>query len=817
MIRVKAGRPLVTWIVKSLRLMEGRLSNGTVRVTIVFLMTCHRLQKRSSLKFLVIYLKAQNVNLMQALAGTSSKDMTNLGCRVSRNGKHLPRIIPILHRKWIRQGSTYHVKLWVTLFNLYRVLSFPGILKLSTILDPSTSDQTQYGLYSRFALIFWRLVREITNNRWLKLCHKDKLEALKELRVRPFGIATSSPAMVRMISSSYLGILGAILLWKNHPSLPSLLDYLRMTGNQSFIRFLELGFGIKDWPSELLQLVNKRGSLGGLGLKPEPAGKVRVFALVDCITQWVLDPLHKRLFSILRNIPQDGTFDQIKPLERLLRSNKPLYSLDLSAATDRLPIVVQMIVLSPLVGSHFANLWSHLLIGRSYKLPKSHLDFLPSGTKLETVSLIYGAGQPMGALTSWAMLAVTHHFIVQLAAYLVRGKEEWFTDYAVLGDDVVIANGPIAHKYLYIMNAMGVNVGIHKSLLSPSGSSLEFAKRYYYKKVDCSAIPLKEVYAGTISVSATVELMRKYKRTIAQILAFNHFGYKALSRIPTSFNKMSSRMRAIVLSSLIPRTLTVSNLSEFLSKTSLFKSREVPNTLSQSITDSFISLIQKSLIKLGVDAYDLGLSTAPDQNKVKWIITNPDPDMIYHDSVSTGPLPESYVNKHRTGSGLAFPYGSSPSGPRTMGGSATMLGLLKYLVAVDRTRAHYGTTSFDQDIRITRLVAFNYPGAFDFSKMPVSNELYSYLVTINEFVYREQYLKTIQTVKDIVAQLESIQTLSKEDSISNLLILLIKLEEEMSLLSFVDKNQMRVVAEMKSSVSRYLRLWKSVNLGIKLK
>jgi hypothetical protein len=755
---------------------------------------------------------------MQALAGTSGKDMTNLGCRVSRNGKHLPRIIPILHRKWIRSGSTYHVKLWVTLFNLYRVLSFPGTLNLSTILDPSTSDQTQYGLYSRFAMVFWRLLRELTNNRWLKLCHKDKLEALKELRVKPFGIATSSPAMVRMISSSYLGILGAILLWVKHPSLPSLLDYLRMTGNQSFIRFLELGFQIKDWPTELLQLVNRRGSLGGLGLKPEPAGKVRVFALVDCITQWVLDPLHKRLFSILRNIPQDGTFDQTKPLGRLLRSNKPLYSLDLSAATDRLPIVVQMIVLSPLVGSHFANLWSHLLIGRSYKLPKSCSDYLPKGSTLDSLNLIYGAGQPMGALTSWAMLAVTHHFIVQLAAYLVRGEEKWFTDYAVLGDDVVIANGPIAHKYLHIMSQLGVKVGIHKSLISPTGNSLEFAKRYFFNKVDCSAIPLREVYAGTISVSASIELMRKYKRTIAQILAFNHYGYKSLSRITTPFAKMSSRMRAIILSSLIPRTLTVSALSEFLSRTSLFKSKEVPNTLTQSITDSFIDLMKKSLIKLGVDAYDLGLSTAPAHNPTaKWIITNPDPDMIYHDSVSTGPLPDSYVNKHKTSSGLAYPYGSKPPGPRTLGGAATMLGLLKYLVTVDRTRAHYGTTSFEQDIRIIRLVAFNYPDAFDFSKMSVSNELYSYIVTINEFVYRDQYMKTIRIVKDIVERLASIQTLSKEEDISNLLTLIIELEDEMSLLSFVDKNQMRVVSVMKSSVSRYLRLWKSVNLGIKLK
>jgi hypothetical protein len=69
-----------------------------------------------------------------------------------------------------------------------------------------------------------------------------------------------------------------------------------------------------------------------------------------------MDPLHKRLFTILGKIPQDGTFDQIKPLKALLQRNKSLYSLDLSAATDRLPIVLQMIVLSPLVGANFARL-----------------------------------------------------------------------------------------------------------------------------------------------------------------------------------------------------------------------------------------------------------------------------------------------------------------------------------------------------------------------------------------------------------------------------------------------------------------------------
>jgi len=225
--------------------------------------------------------------------------------------------------------------------------------------------------------------------------------------------------------------------------------------------------------------------------------------------------------------------------------------------------------------------------------------------------------------------------------------------------------------------------------------------------------------------------------------------------------------------------------------------------------------MDKSLIRLGVDVYDLTVST-PQINKVKWIITNPDPDMIYDQSVSTGPLPISSVNKHLTGTGLAYPYSSLPTG-KTVDGTKTMLGLLKYLTTVDRTRAHYGTVSFEQDKRILNLIKHKMDKSFDFSKMPVSNELYSYIVTINEFVYRTQYLNTIQLVKDIVEQLNSLKLSPKEGNISNLLVLLVKLEDEMSLLSFVDKDQKRVVSVMKSSVSRYLRMWKSATLGVKLK
>lgn len=49
--------------------------------------------------------------------------------------------------------------------------------------------------------------------------------------------------------------------------------------------------------------------IGKFGFKEEP-GKVRVFAMVDYLTQVALKPLHKVIFKVLKPIRTDGTFDQ---------------------------------------------------------------------------------------------------------------------------------------------------------------------------------------------------------------------------------------------------------------------------------------------------------------------------------------------------------------------------------------------------------------------------------------------------------------------------------------------------------------------------
>lgn len=86
--------------------------------------------------------------------------------------------------------------------------------------------------------------------------------------------------------------------------------------------------------------------LGKLGIKEEP-GKVRVFAMVEYWSQSLLRPIHRALFDILARIPNDATMDQDAAVERglqMLRKQGFAASYDLSAATDRLPVSLQALL-----------------------------------------------------------------------------------------------------------------------------------------------------------------------------------------------------------------------------------------------------------------------------------------------------------------------------------------------------------------------------------------------------------------------------------------------------------------------------------------
>jgi len=96
----------------------------------------------------------------------------------------------------------------------------------------------------------------------------------------------------------------------------------------------------------------------------------------------------------------------------------------------------------------------------------------------------------MGAYSSFPMLALSHHVIVQIAARRA-GYSVWFPNYALLGDDIVIGCPKVAPHYLLIMrDILGVDINLSKSLQSDIGV-LEFAKRLFKDRTDLSPISPK--------------------------------------------------------------------------------------------------------------------------------------------------------------------------------------------------------------------------------------------------------------------------------------------------------------------------------------
>jgi hypothetical protein len=106
--------------------------------------------------------------------------------------------------------------------------------------------------------------------------------------------------------------------------------------------------------------------------------------------------------------------------------------------------------------------WAALLVVRPWYLGKE--------------PVFYAVGQPMGALSSWAILAVSHHLLVQIAARRT-GMTEWFAHYALLGDDIIIADKAVAGAYLDLMTSLGVTINLSKSF-EMNGGTCEFAKRW---------------------------------------------------------------------------------------------------------------------------------------------------------------------------------------------------------------------------------------------------------------------------------------------------------------------------------------------------
>jgi hypothetical protein len=255
-------------------------------------------------------------------------------------------------------------------------------------------------------------------------------------------------------------------------------------------------------------------SIGKLSLKPEAAGKTRVFAIVDYWSQCTLKMLHEGIFTILRNHPSDATFDQDGSLMRFAEKGfSEIFSFDLSSATDMIPIQIQTMLLSRLLGNDLAKAWERLLVDRDYRVPK--------GTSIKSSTVRYTRGQPIGALSSWAMLALTHHFLVYVAAH--RANIHPFSDYVVCGDDIAIGSPDVAKTYFDLCAELGIPISVPKSLKSSSdavqklgwsmtGAAFNFVSRTLVGTTDLSPVSLKEEIAIFTPSDRAQSVLRAVKR-----------------------------------------------------------------------------------------------------------------------------------------------------------------------------------------------------------------------------------------------------------------------------------------------------------------
>lgn len=234
------------------------------------------------------------------------------------------------------------------------------------------------------------------------------------------------------------------------------------------------------WPSKITN--------AKLAFLSDKAGKTRVIYILNYWWQELLKPLHNAVFKWLSHQKQDGTFDQTKCIDVVkswTEQGKPCYCYDLTAATDRWPRDHQVIAIRALAGQIWSECWMDAMA-------------IPPWNPHNRSYLWYSVGQPMGAYSSWAALAISHHMLIRYSAFLT--KQAWTDAYVVLGDDVVISNKEIAEKYISLLTSLGVTISPGKSVLperQKHGYSAEFAKQILYCGQDFTPISpklLEEIY-----------------------------------------------------------------------------------------------------------------------------------------------------------------------------------------------------------------------------------------------------------------------------------------------------------------------------------
>jgi hypothetical protein len=121
----------------------------------------------------------------------------------------------------------------------------------------------------------------------------------------------------------------------------------------------------------------------------------------------------------------------------------------------------------------------------------------------------------MGAYSSWAVFSLTHHLVVAYAAKRCGFQLGSFTNYILLGDDIVIKDDRVAQVYVSIMTRLGVNISTYKTHVSKD--TYEFAKRWIKAGSEITGLPLKGIGSNLKNYKVTFMLLYSYFERIPSL------------------------------------------------------------------------------------------------------------------------------------------------------------------------------------------------------------------------------------------------------------------------------------------------------------
>lgn len=260
----------------------------------------------------------------------------------------------------------------------------------------------------------------------------------------------------------------------------------------------------------------------------------RIFAICNYIKQRLLFPVHKWSMEVLSRLRTDGTFNQEFPLS-LLREGKKneCYSFDLKSATDRWPLSVMFALMSCMFGPTLASSIVNSSLGLN-----TFLVGKPIVKRMSEVAFL--CGQPLGYYSSWSLFALSHHYVVWLAAKRAYPQRTTpFKDYALLGDDILITDALVAQQYRILLDKLGVTISEAKSIISETGC-VEFAKRFWVKsmQIDLSPVSLRLLLSCRTTIGLC-SIRNKYPVSVSTLQRLGGAGFRvrSLSRLNLNVGK----------------------------------------------------------------------------------------------------------------------------------------------------------------------------------------------------------------------------------------------------------------------------------------